>query len=63
MKVKEISLPVIRLENNWLKKSGRVRTQRTTHVTQLILVDPVEVDNEEIRPRTDLSSVSDLVTC
>ena len=28
-------------------KSGRVRTQRTTHVTQLILVDPV--DDEDLK--------------
>jgi hypothetical protein len=38
---------------NWHKKNpGWVRTQRT-HGDQLILVDPVEEDVEEIRPRTD----------
>ena len=33
------------------KKSGLVRTQRTNN-DQLILVDPVD-DEEEIRPQTD----------
>jgi hypothetical protein len=44
------------------KKSGFVRTQRTNN-DQLILVDPVDdEDVEEIRPRTDPSSVSDFGT-
>ena len=38
------------------KKSGLVRTQRTNN-DQLILVDPVEEDVEEIRPRTDPPNV------
>ena len=49
------SLPVIWLENID-KKSGLVRTQRTEN-DQLILVDPVEEDVEEIRPRTDPPNV------
>ncbi len=51
------SLPVIWLENIWHKKSGLVRTQTNTNYDQLILVDPVEEDVEEIRPRTDPPNV------
>jgi hypothetical protein len=54
IKVKETSLPDIRLEKIDTKKSGLVRTQRT----KLILVDPVEdEDVEEIRPWTDPPNV------
>jgi hypothetical protein len=57
MKLKT-SLPVIWLKY-WLKNPGRsVRNEHYKLI--LILVDPV--DDEEIRPRTDLSSVSELGT-
>ena len=47
-KLKETSLPDLRLENNDFWKSGSIRTQRTTH--KLILVGVVEVD--KVRTRT-----------
>ena len=46
IKVKETSLPYIRLEN--IDKLRFVRNE----LTQLILVDPVDDEDEEIRPRT-----------